>query len=386
MPREGPATRGSTGSRVRSAYMKAKTPPDTSEDSVLAETIISDSPPEQDEVFETKCVSPSPFVHSFTDSNTVPSDSPTPNDLSTSIEPLPFYDKIDGEMLERPTPDLNTVVRGLNILEANLNYQKTYNLMQNDKIRQLENRISQLEGDLTLTKARFCVTDHVIDALRGEVSRLQQFTRRYTVSVTGIPKQREEKDNPDILREKVHKLISEVKSTTKEDDIDKFHRNGRVTDGNEQEILIRFKSHAAKESFYRARKSLPPSMKEIKIRPSLSRHQSDLLRDAKAVVEQYNYSMDEVMVNPVEFVLANIHGDIQVKMKNKVRGSQFISFNSVQDLCLKLQQAQVVEQTDTAFDIISSRIDRADQMMKEDEQPVRPLSGDDDDMGFDNFI
>ena len=127
-------------------------------------------------------------------------------------------------------------------------------------------------------------------------------------------------------------------------------------------------------------------MKEIKIRPSLSRHQSDLLRDAKAVVEQYNYSMDEVMVNPVEFVLANIHGDIQVKMKNKVRGSQFISFNSVQDLCLKLQQARVVEQTDTAFDIISSRIDRADQMMKEDEQPVRPLSGDDDDMGFDNFI
>ena len=210
--------------------------------------------------------------------------------------------------------------------------------------------------------------------------------RRYTVSVTGIPKQREEKDNPDILREKVHKLISEVKSTTKEVDIDKFHRNGRVTDGNEQEILIRFKSHAAKESFYRARKNLPPSMKQVKIRPSLSRHQSDLLRDAKAVVEQYNYSMDEVMVNPVEFVLANIHGDIQVKMKNKVRGSQFISFNSVQDLCLKLQQAQVVEQTDTAFDIISSRIDRADQMMKEDEQPVRPLSGDDDDMGFDNFI
>ena len=362
--------------------MKAKTSPDASEDQLVAETSISDSPAEQDEVFEAICVTPSPFVHSFTTSNTATTDSPSPKAPSSSSEPLPFYEMINGVLLEKPTPDLNTVVRGLNILEANLNYQKTYNLLQNDKIRALENRISQLEGDLIQTKARFCVTDHVIDALKGEVNRLQQFTRRYTVAVTGIPKQREEKDNPEILREKIHKLVADVNSTTNEEDIDKFHRNGRVTNGNEQEILIRFKSHAAKESFYRARKNLPPSMREVKIRPSLSRHQSDLLREAKDTVEQY--SLNDEIVNPVEFVFANIHGDIQAKMKTDVRGSPFITFNSIQDLGRKLQEAQVIVQANSAFDKISSWqyiSSWADTRSK----PKDPKSGDEDDMGFGNF-
>ena len=363
--------------------MKAKTSPDVSEDQSEAETCISDSPTEIDVVLEAVCVSPSPYVHDFSTSNTTPTDSPSLKAPPSPIEPLPFYEMINGVLLEKPTPDLNAVVRGLNILEANLNYQKTYNLLQNDKIRELENRISQLEGDLMQSKARFCVTDHVIDALKGEINRLQQFTRRYTVSVTGIAKQKEEKDNPDILRDKIHKLIAEVKSTTNIEDIDKFHRNGRVTNGNEQEILIRFKSHAAKESFYRARKTLPPAMKEVKIRPSLSRHQNDLLREAIDTVEQYSFN-DEI-VNPIEFVFANIHGDIQAKMKTKVRGSPFITFNSIQDLHRKFQDAQAIEQTDTAFDIIASRIDRAEQMRKEDEQQVRPQSGDEDDMGFDIF-
>ena len=366
--------------------MKAKTSPDVSEDQSVAETSISDSPAEIDVVLEAVCVSPSPSVHVFSTSNTAPTDSPSLKAPPSPIEPLPFYEMINGVVLEKPTPDLNAVVRGLDILEANLNHQKTYNLLQNDKIRELENRISQLEGDLIQSKARFCVTDHVIDALKGEINRLQQFTRRYTISVTGIPKQKEEKDNPDILREKIHKLIADVKSTTNKEDIDKFHRNGRVTNGNEQEILIRFKSHAAKESFYRARKTLPPSMKEVKIRPSLSRHQNDLLREAIDTVEQYSLN-DEIVnpVNPIEFVFANIHGDIQAKMKSKVRGSPFITFNSIQDLRRKFQDAQAIEQTDTAFDIISSRIDRAEQMRKEDEQQVRPQSGDEDDMGFGNF-
>ena len=107
--------------------------------------------------------------------------------------------------------------------------------------------------------AKFAVRDHVVEALRNEVHRLQQYTRRYSVAVVGIDKKRNETDES--LREEVLKLVADVNSTSKEEDIDKFHRNGRLFNGKDQEIIIRFKSHAAKEAFYRARKNLPPSRK-----------------------------------------------------------------------------------------------------------------------------
>ena len=305
---------------------------------------------------------------------------------SDAEPPLPIYDTVDGVSTLRPPPDYTTLVKGLNIMEANLNYQKIYNLLQNDKISELEKRILTLEGELIQTKAQFSVRDHVVQALRGEVNRLQQFTRRYTVSVSGIPKEKEEKDNPDILRNKVLKLVADVKSSTTNEDIDKFHRNGPVINRNEQEILIRFKSHAAKEAFYRARKNLPKS-EEVRIRPSLSRHQSDLLRDAKLLVEEYslNEEVENSYVNPVEFVFANIHGDIQAKLKHKFRKSHFISFHSTQDLACKLQEVQaeaeakVVNQDEATYDEIYSWADNSRT------PPPRQSNDDDDDMGFGLF-
>ena len=259
-------------------------------------------------------------------------------------------------------------------MEAHLN-------LQNEKIKQLEERICNLEGDLVKTNARFTIRDHVIEGLRGEIHRLQQYTRRYSVTVSGIDKERNE--NPKELREKVLKLVTDVKSTTQVHDIDKFHRNGRLN-GKEQDIIVRFKSHSAKEAFYKARKNLLPSRKEVKIRPSLSNNQLNLLRDAKSVVEEFclnEESTGEEMVNPVEFVFANIHGIIQAKMKKELRGSPFISFNSIPDLVRKVQEAQVVKDEDSSFDKISSWADRS---------ITKPASGqhqssDDDDMGFGGF-
>ena len=270
------------------------------------------------------------------------------------------------------TPDMNDLAKYFTNMEAHMQYQ-------NEKISQLEERISNLEGDLIQTKARFVVRDHVIEGLRGEIHRLQQYTRRYSVTVAGIDKEKGEE--PEDLREKVLQLVTDVKSTTTEQDIDKFHRNGRL-DGKEQEIIIRFKSHSAKEAFYKARKTLPPSRKSVKIRPSLSNNQINLLRDAISVVE--DFSLDEEVVNPVEFVFANIHGQIQAKMKEKVRGSPFISFNTIPDLVRKLQEAQVVKEEETAFDEISSWADMSTSKRVSTHQS-RPQDSENDDMGFGLF-
>ena len=270
-----------------------------------------------------------------------------------------------------PTHDLNDVVNALNTLQAN-------NLLQQDRIMKLERRISSLEGTLIQNNARLTVRDHVVEALKGEVNRLQQFTRRYCVAVSGIDKQ--EGETPEILREKVIKLVAEVKSTTTELDIDKFHRNGRVTNGSEQEIIIRFKSHAAKEAFYRARKDLPPARKAVvKIRPSLSLNQQNLLRDALSFVDEFGLKDEEI--NPVEFVFANVHGEIQAKLKNKFRGNCFISFNSIQDLARKVQDAQVEKDREADYDKTSSWADP--DLHQKPEVPSQ--NDDDDDMGFGLF-
>ena len=197
----------------------------------------------------------------------------------------------------------------------------------------------------------------------------------------GIDKERGENDDPKVLHDKVLKLVTDVKSTTKAEDIDKFHRNGRIIDGKEQDIIIRFKSHSAKEAFYKARKNIQHSRKHVKIRPSLSNNQLDLLRDARDVLE--DLSLGEDAVNPIEFVFANLHGVIQAKLKKKFRGSQFITINSVADFIRKAQAAQALKEAETEFDKISSWADESSDRKSRPVHQSRP--SEEDDMGFGLF-
>merc|ERR1712240_56260 len=146
----------------------------------------------------------------------------------------------------------------------------------------------------------------------------------YSVSIAGIEKTTGE--TPEQLSEKVLEVVKKVKSTTNETDIDKFHRNGPVFEGSKQEVILRFKSHSAKEAFYRGRKTLPPEHRSVKIKPSLSPHQKKLLCEAEALIEEFKFR--EEAVNPPDFVFANIHGEIQVKLKHKYRHGDFVTFHT----------------------------------------------------------
>ena len=267
------------------------------------------------------------------------------------------------------------LLRRINDLEYQVQHQSTYNLLQNDKIHKLERKVQSLEGELLVVNARFSVRDHVIEALKNEVHRLQQYTRRYTVSVVGVEKK--EGERPEELREQVLKLVEEVDSSTTELDIDKFHRNGRTfNNGKDQEILIRFKSHSAKEAFYRARKTLPPARRGVKIRPSLSENQKKLLKEAETLVEEYK--LNDENRNPVAFVFANIHGEVQVKLKKKFRGNDLITFRSIKDLIQIVAQAQAIKVTEEKFHEIYSWADQPGDHPEEDTNSV-------DDMGFGNI-
>ena len=90
-------------------------------------------------------------------------------------------------------------------LESQAQHQTEYNLLLNDKIHKLEHKVQCLEGQLMVVNSRFSVRDHVIEALQNEVQRLQQYTRRYTVSVVGVGKK--ENERPEELREEVIVIV-----------------------------------------------------------------------------------------------------------------------------------------------------------------------------------
>ena len=82
------------------------------------------------------------------------------------------------------------------------------------------------------------------------------------------------------------KLIDECDSDVSMVDIDKFHWNG-TRYGSDQEIIIRLKSHDAKEKFYKKRKSIKRVNDNIiKVQPALSSASKLLLKYAKETIKE----------------------------------------------------------------------------------------------------
>ena len=232
-------------------------------------------------------------------------------------------------------------------------------------------RMQAMEVKMNYIESLLHVKDSVIGGLKGEIERLQQFTRRYCVSITGIPKPRGEKSSD--LKPIVENLVTEVGRTSIED-IDKFHRNGPQK-GSEQEIILRFKSHSAKEAFYKGRKNLGQNRVDVKIRPSLSSTQLNLLNDARNYLDSQKGA---ILPNPPEFIFANMHGIIQVKMKNKCIDGLFISINSVDHLARIIARANIGTPNETfkLFEKDSGWADASDDDM---------VTRSDDEMGFGLF-
>ena len=139
-----------------------------------------------------------------------------------------------------------------------------------------------------------------------------------------------------MLKEEITKIVDEVDSSTTMADVDKFHRNGPLIDSTKQDIIVRFKSHAAKEAFYRKRKDV---RRGVKIQPSLTRNNRELLESCRNALNDY---ADDGLENPPDFVMANMHGKIQVKMKKKFGNRLFFDLRSLQNLHEVVDQCNMV--------------------------------------------
>ena len=197
--------------------------------------------------------------------------------------------------------------------------------------RKMEARLHQMEMEHMKIQSLLVVKDRVSMLLSNRITQLEQYTRRYSVIIKGIEKG-EKKESHDTLKNEVQKLIDNCDSPTSFQDVDKFHRNGPRS-GKDQDIIIRFKSHTAKEQFYKKRKTI--NTKGIKVQPSLCGERKKLLAEASDLMKDYPV---DSLSNPPEFAHANVHGNLLVKFRDETDDGLFIRFDSLEELREAIQR------------------------------------------------
>ena len=208
-------------------------------------------------------------------------------------------------------------------------------------VRKFEDRVRKLERDQTMNEALLVMKDRVQTLLSKRITQLEQYTRRYSVVIKGIDREFNEK--PDDLRKKIQAIIDKCESSTTFEEIDKYHRNGK-REGKTQEVIVRFKSHSAKEAFYKKRKTIK---NDIKVQPSLSPSTKQQLEEAKELIKTYQV---DAIDNPPDFVMADMHGNLQVKMKKETKHGLFFRFESPDQLCSLISKCNASEEADVRFD------------------------------------
>ena len=188
-----------------------------------------------------------------------------------------------------------------------------------------------------------------ISNLVNLLNKTRQFMRRPCITIAGLPKPRDE--SRDGLKKEIHSMIARTNGKITEADVDKFHRDG-PRDGSKQDIILRFKSHTAKEVFYSSRKEITGTNKLLKIRPSLTDMTKELLHESNDAIENFKN-----LVNPPEFVLPDVHGQVMVKMKQRSRLGLFVHFRNMETFVQKVQCAQQYDESDDSFEEDASRFD-----------------------------
>ena len=212
-----------------------------------------------------------------------------------------------------------------------------------DELNQLKERLKTVEGQITtlkdenkLLKARVlvledqvAVSNNTSEKLRTEIDRLDQYHRRHNIMLKNVAVPKKPSQDED---EKFVKTLftKELKLNDAFEDVDKLHRLGPVRnkDGKKtQDIIVRFRSHSMRYKVYSERKKA-----KTKIRPNLTKRRMDILYRASKLVEN---------VDPVHFVFANEHGDLVLRLNEKVDDKQYFDFKTMEELKETLRELKI---------------------------------------------
>ena len=190
----------------------------------------------------------------------------------------------------------------------------------NQKVDRLDSKVINLESTLVKTEASLHVSQTTSENLRKELDRQQQYSRRNCIVIDGI-KSSKNLTPSDHLNNVVETLTNEF-SDEVTSSLDKAHTIGPLKNGK-QSMIVRFTKHSTVKKIYNSRKTL--KNKNISLRPSLTRSRSMNLQKCKQMIES-SFSKS------VNFVFADIEGNLKVCFKNPYKGRNIHVFNDYEEL------------------------------------------------------
>lgn len=194
--------------------------------------------------------------------------------------------------------------------------------LQRQEITDLKNKVLKLELLLNEVVSEKAIASHVSDLLHEKIDDLQQYSRRNCLVLEGLPVTTNESVND--LKDKVREAVTNdlnINSTEFDNEFDKTHRIGPVSDGQKQKVIVRFKSHSFRSKIYRVRKEC--ARRDLKVRLSLTKRRQDLLNFAQTQLE------DEPNF---KFVYADEDGNLKLRTKDPVGRKSVFTFKNECDI------------------------------------------------------
>ena len=230
---------------------------------------------------------------------------------------------------------VGTLTNEVNLLKNRLKQLENANEKLVNEKNDLVSRVERLES---FRETSTNVTKHLKeenDRLKAQLDNVDQYGRRSNLIIKHVTRTDTEKDDPNELQQKVTDFLSkELKLPNAAKDIDKLHRTGKPKTYNgatQQNIIVRFKTHATRYAVYRKRNQ----SKKFKICPNLTKHREKTLHEAKEAASK---------IDEVDFVYADIHGDLKIRFKTKMEDSEVHRFSDLNDLADMLKRFGFVEE------------------------------------------
>jgi hypothetical protein len=233
---------------------------------------------------------------------------------------------------------LHRLAGNIQVLHVDMGPKKDQSKIINELKQQVEaykKRFVELESRIEKLESSEAVMKNTTEKLRNELDRLDQYGRRSNLLIRNV-----EINDHDSSEEDQAKITSVVKNIiSKElklpvDSIDKLHRVGKKKDYQSkkyQNIVVRFKSHHARYDVYRKRKEVKNG---VKLNPHLTKRRGTLLHETVEMAEK---------IDAVDFVYANIHGDICAMLKEEINGTKKFIFETAHQFLEKLSRLNLVE-------------------------------------------
>ena len=197
-----------------------------------------------------------------------------------------------------------------------------------DKLEKVEKRIEEvekknkiLEEKVVILESEKAINHNVTRLLSDEVDRLDQYHRSNLIISNVIKPEHESQEQ---VNYKVNEIIQrDLNLPDVIPQIDKLHRVGKVRERNgkqTQDIIVRFRTHAARYQVYDKRKQ---STNNIKIRPNLTKRRDQLRYEATELVKENEQ---------VNFIYSDAHGDIKIRLNNQFKCKYVHKINSLEEL------------------------------------------------------